>query len=66
MEPIAGVPASNEPGLWIDLSEPLDVEFWTTALEIDEVSLRSAVSAVGTSNKKVRQYVTGYPSPFLR
>ena len=58
--------ASNDHGVRIDITEPLDLDYWTHALDIDEVALRNAVDAVGPDSLSIERYVTGYPSPGLR
>lgn len=57
---------SKSLGVRIDVTEPLDLDYWTHALDIDEDALRNAVDAVGPDSLSIERYVTGYPSPGLR
>lgn len=41
----------------IDINDPKEVENWCRALGCTEEELKEAVEAVGTSAKKVREYL---------
>ena len=41
----------------INLSEDYEVQYWTKELGISEAQLRSAVSAVGNTDKAVRAHL---------
>ncbi len=57
---------SPDLGVRIDVAKPLEVDYWSRALDIDEDALRRAVEAVGPYTASIERYVTGYPSPGLR
>ena len=47
----------------ITLSQPDEVEYWTSTLNTNEAAMREAIAAVGDHALRVREYLEQPPKP---